>query len=343
MIIEITRTLSGQKDGKTWVRLNGIDGEGKLHKNIVAFDAKAAALQAGLDKLVPNGVEISTRRLLIDVKGEYRDGKQIIRDGKPVTRGDGSPVLSRSFVVSSFELLDGPVLEVARIRRDGEFFLDKAEKLRAEGRIQEAYMVLAEYAARACNRPLDFILAKGDEHEDDDDLAFGDAATPAKQEGGPAPETQPEAQVASGGEPEIALEREPEVAPSPSPSAEPVRPSPAAQGFDPEASARAAYRQEDAQQAAMALREQRSAPERPTPVGRVPSRDVLEDETPAANGARPAAEPTRSPSLAQQRQSPPRQEQAPAPAAEPAAAPPPEAPARPRRGLGLGGGMRLGR
>jgi len=177
-IIEISRYQSGEKEGNVWVRLLGL-GEGGRHTVAhVAMGPVAAALRGELDKLVPPGEDIASRRLLVDFEGNYGNGKPRFRNGKPETRADGSPAYSRVFYVDKFTILNGPTLELARNRRDASVMRAKAEALAAEGKFEEAYGLLDDLAARVCNLPPRTPIVKDDLAEDEE---FGEttAATAA--------------------------------------------------------------------------------------------------------------------------------------------------------------------
>jgi hypothetical protein len=172
IMIEITGLTSGESatSKRNWVRLTGRDRGGR-HVSAVCFDQAAENVSKTVGRMVPEGEDVASQRLLVDLTGEFKDGKQIVRDGKPVTREDGSPVLSRSFFIETFRLLTGPMLEMARMRRDADARLTRAEKLALEGDFKGAYRVLGEFAAGLCARPFELADAVS---SDNDDEVFGD-------------------------------------------------------------------------------------------------------------------------------------------------------------------------
>ena len=269
-IIEITRMDSGATERGPWVRLWGLGRGGKALPPAVAFGDKAAALKSELDAIVPEGEEIASRRLLVELIGDYREGKPIVRNGQPVMR-DGQPVRSRSFYVEKFKILTGPTLELARIRRDGETLIDRAEALRTEGKLDEAYRTLLEFASRACNRPMEIVTAKADAPEDDE--VFGEVQsieTPAEERNEQAAPTA----VAAQAEGPAQTERD-----SASPEDEP----------NPEAAAAAAFAAEDAMTSRFSRAVASHGPSSPA------ERDVLDDDPPKPE---PRASLARSPMLA---------------------------------------------
>jgi len=184
-IIEIKRTRADEGKTGPWLRLAGRDHRGK-NVNAVVFGPKATALTKELLDLVPEGEEIANRRLLIELVGQFKDG-QFVRDGRTVK--------TRTLHVDSYKVLTGPTLELARLRRDAEAVLDKAEELRKAGDFQGGYRVLAEYAAAACNRSIDLINSA----EAVEDEVFGDPEPTAEETDTPASEPvgNPEAEAAA--------------------------------------------------------------------------------------------------------------------------------------------------
>jgi len=173
IMIEITGLASGQAGDKKWLRMLGRDGRGK-HVTAVCFDQLADTIGKTISKMIPEGADVASQRLLVDLVGEFRDGKQVVKAGKPVTKGDGTPLLSRSFFIENFRLLTGPMLEMARMRRDADARLTKAEKMGAVGDFTGAYRVLGEFVASICSRPFELV----DHNSDDlDDEEFGDTET----------------------------------------------------------------------------------------------------------------------------------------------------------------------
>lgn len=173
IMIEITGLTSGQSNDKNWVRLTGRDGRGKSVK-AVCFDQLADTISKTISKMIPEGAEVASQRLLVDLVGEFRDGKQIIKDGKPLARGDGSPICYRSFYIENFRLLTGPMLEMARMKRDADARLTKAEQLAATGDFTGAYRVLGEFVASICSRPFELVEHNSDDLDDEE---FGDTET----------------------------------------------------------------------------------------------------------------------------------------------------------------------
>lgn len=174
IMLEITRFASGvSNNNKLWTQVSGLDRNGR-RVDAVCFDQMADTVKKTITKMIPDGAEVGSQRLLIDLAGEFRDGKQKVRDGKPVTRADGSPVLHRSFHIETFRLLTGPTLEMARMRRDADMRLTKAEKMSVAGDVNGAYRVLGEFVAGLCSRQFDLVEPKAAEIVADEDEEFGD-------------------------------------------------------------------------------------------------------------------------------------------------------------------------
>jgi hypothetical protein len=174
IVLEITGLTSGkiETSNRNWLRLNVRDRGGR-NEVAVCFDQAAENVEKAVMRLVPEGEDVASQRLLVDLTGEFRDGRQIVRGGKPVVRQDGSPVLSRQFWIESFRLLTGPQLEKARMQRDADLRLTRAEKLAADGDFKGAYRVLGEFAANLCARPFEMAETTDENLEDE---IFGDTS-----------------------------------------------------------------------------------------------------------------------------------------------------------------------
>ena len=295
--IEITHYISGKNAEGDWVRVRGLTAEGRSTVTHEAKGEKASALRAKLDNLVPPGEDIASRRLLVEFVGNYGNGRQRFKDGKPETKADGSPVYSRVMNIEGFTILDGLTLELARHRRDATLMRGKAEALAAEGKFEEAYRILDDLAGRVCNKPPRAAVAKDDLSEDEE---FGETeahrtgSSPALAEG------TSKTTLAAGGERQptetatsdapAALDDSPVTLPVDVPVAKPVP-----EAFDPETSAAQAFAQEDARLAAEARRQERrdsqASPRASSasPSASGPARDVLDDEAPSRKPAQPSS------------------------------------------------------
>lgn len=186
LVLEITSLESGtfgKAEEKThWTRLWGKNAAGSYCR-ASSFGALAERLENELSRHVPKGEMIGTTRIVVDMTGEWKDDKEY-------TKADGTVVKNRYFSITTFDVLTGPVLELARLRRDGGDRLALAEQHRQEGRLDIAYRTIAEFAATICNRPLD--LSALAEANAADDAEFGSV-----EEQAPDPEAAAAARFAS--------------------------------------------------------------------------------------------------------------------------------------------------
>lgn len=189
-----------EKDGKSkpWARLTGRDTRGRYAQAVV-FDNLADALNSDLANLTGPGEEIGDKHFIVEMTGEWRDGKQRLdSSGKPLFNADGSPKRSRSFHVETYAVLTGPALELARARKLAVDALAQATEANAKGDRDEAYAALWEFVARVARRPAD--------NADEDMTAQAEAApgasTPAAEAtpeaSAPVADTAPAADAASG-------------------------------------------------------------------------------------------------------------------------------------------------
>lgn len=104
---------AGQKrdSNGSWAILRLKTEDGKLH-TVKAYDSHAAALCNKLHEMTPEGQNIEKMGFVLDLVGQLRTGKQIVKNGNPLTYGDGSPVLEKYIRVDRFNLLTGPGVEL---------------------------------------------------------------------------------------------------------------------------------------------------------------------------------------------------------------------------------------
>jgi len=154
--MKLTLEINGLQSGKSskednpydWTTITGHTAKGvKCYAK--AYDDTGLALEREIVKHTPSGEEIGTTRIVVQMTGEWRDGKPYKR------ASDGKTVTNRYFRISTFDILTGPQLELARLKRDLAAKLTLAEDLRASGRMGLAYRTIAEFAAVISNRELD--------------------------------------------------------------------------------------------------------------------------------------------------------------------------------------------
>lgn len=109
--------------------------------------SRAQKLQADLRAQV-GSENLKDRRITIDVTGEWKtDREPRKRGGETVKDGGGKPIFDRHFEASSpAAFLEGPLLELFRIRRMARVRAYEADKLVKEGKKDEAFAVLREFA-----------------------------------------------------------------------------------------------------------------------------------------------------------------------------------------------------
>lgn len=207
LVLEVVKHehKTAEKSGRTvtWSSLWGTNSNG-TYCRCVAFGAVAESLDRELSRLTPPGEEPGNARLVVDLTGEWQDGREY---EKP----DGTRHKRREFRIVSFDVLTGPHLELARLRRDGVSVIGEAEEFRSQGRLDLAYRRVAEFVSQLCNRPLDLEGLK--EAFADDEAEFGasdpEAAAAARYAAMDGPSEPME--IAPGQE-LAALGREPETA-----------------------------------------------------------------------------------------------------------------------------------
>lgn len=180
LVIEIETLEHGKGEKTSWTKLRGRNSNGS-YKKAIAWGAVAESLYKELYAHVPKGEEIGSMRIVVDMTGEWETRKW---------EQDGKERRDNRFKVATFEILTGPILELARLRRDGAARLELAEEHRKEGRLELAYKTVAEFAAQVCNRPID--LSDIEDFSDDDDAEFGSVS-----DGQPDPEAAAAARYAA--------------------------------------------------------------------------------------------------------------------------------------------------
>lgn len=111
----------------------------------------AAALNARLAAMLSEGETIVGKQLAVEVTGEFN-----------VFTNDAGQ-RRRWFSADKFEVVQGPALELARMRRDAASALETAEMLRKAGRIDQAYKMVTTTFAEFARVPLD-LSDLDDEH-----------------------------------------------------------------------------------------------------------------------------------------------------------------------------------
>lgn len=135
-------------DHQTWVendvrytRIRGPYGNSTLPVKVRGN--MAAALNARLSAMLSEGETIVGKQLAVEVTGEFN----------VFTNETGQR--RRWFSAEKFEVVQGPALELARMRRDASSALETAEMLRKAGRIDHAYKVVMTTFAEFARVPLD--------------------------------------------------------------------------------------------------------------------------------------------------------------------------------------------
>jgi hypothetical protein len=132
----LNASYSPEKGG--WLRLDGKLKSGRtIHGTL--FDGPANALHKKLGAIVPEGENIASMNLMIDIEGRW-----VERASTPGNDG-AEKKNSRYFKIHEFDVLDGRALEIARISRDSARVLEVSQKVTT---VEDAYQVLAEFVAR---------------------------------------------------------------------------------------------------------------------------------------------------------------------------------------------------
>lgn len=161
LVMEIESLDSGLSKKGPWTRIVGTDARGRFAK-AHTFGKTAEALSSALSKLLMPGEEIGNRGFTVDLTGDWMENTRTNNEGKTFT--------VRSFQIQTFDILMGPVAELAKIRRLGAAALKASEAHRRDGRLDLAYRSVSEFLSSTVGVPLD--LSDLQDHSADDE-AYG--------------------------------------------------------------------------------------------------------------------------------------------------------------------------
>nr|WP_250807759.1 hypothetical protein [Neorhizobium tomejilense] len=171
LTMEIQGLNTGQSNRRSdnklfsWTSVWGNDTNNR-HAYAKVYGAVAEALNAKIASMLDQGEVVSSKRLVVTMEGQWK-AEEFEHNGKRETK--------RIFYGTTFEILDGPALESARLRRDAVSALRKAEELRKAGQLALAYEATAQFVANFAGVPLDldeFLSASAAEEAE-----FGAVAT----------------------------------------------------------------------------------------------------------------------------------------------------------------------
>lgn len=158
MTVQILSHEAGKEDNESWTRLQVVNPRGRFYVKFKG--AKAEALTRDLVNTLSEGETIASKRLFIELFGEWTT----------FTRPNSSFKV-RYFKAENYKVVNGPSLELARIRGQALEALQNAEVLRNAGAIAQAYKVVAAHLAELAQFPLDLSDAA-----DMDDALIGQIA-----------------------------------------------------------------------------------------------------------------------------------------------------------------------
>jgi hypothetical protein len=153
--MKMTMEIQGHKSGQSarrgsgqmmsWASIWGNDTNNR-HAYVKLYGETAEALNKKLASLLDEGEVVSSKRFVITCEGEWKSDE---------FQKDGKIHQNRFFHAVTFNVLDGPALESARLRRDAMNALKKAEDFRKNGQIALAYEATAQFVANFAGVPLD--------------------------------------------------------------------------------------------------------------------------------------------------------------------------------------------
>jgi hypothetical protein len=138
---------NGQEDLMLFVV--GRDLSGRFERARI-FSDDARTLEAHVEKSTPEGHDVSDARIFVELTGDLEYGKQVVKNGVPQTRGDGSPLRERYIKVrpGGVRVLSGPALEWQMLRHEAAQVMVKAHALAEGGNFEEAYHALEGLLSR---------------------------------------------------------------------------------------------------------------------------------------------------------------------------------------------------
>lgn len=148
MTVQVVGHESGKEDNVSWTRIDVANHKGKFP---VKFrGAKAEHLTRDLMSTLGSGETIPSKRLFVELFGEWTT----------FTRS-GSSYKVRYFKADDYAVIDGPSLELARMRGQAAEALHNSEVLRNAGAVGQAYKILAAHLAEVAQIPLDLSEIEG--------------------------------------------------------------------------------------------------------------------------------------------------------------------------------------
>lgn len=153
----VTSHETGTENNQRYTRIVGPYGGRSLPVKVRGN--MAAALNARLSATLSEGETIESKKLFVELTGEF------------VTFTNAQNQRRRYFSAEKFEVVQGPALELARMRREAASVIENAEMLRKAGRIDQAYRMVATTFAEFGQVPLDIA-------DLDDDHLIGELAEP---------------------------------------------------------------------------------------------------------------------------------------------------------------------
>lgn len=150
LVLEISSMGSGSFNHEDkeikWVRLAGKDKEGRYSvAQTKGYVAESIIREIG--KMLVPGEEISSRRFIVDLTGQWVDGKPWEKDGRTIR--------NRYFSIASFNILHGPVLELNRVRREAAEVVSTALEIYKGGDVHSAFRTLLDHAAKISGTAID--------------------------------------------------------------------------------------------------------------------------------------------------------------------------------------------
>lgn len=142
MTVQVVGHEAGKEDNVPYTRIMVVNARGRFHAKFRG--AKAEQLTRDLVATLSEGETIATKRLFVELAGEFTS----------FTRPDSSFKV-RYFKAEDYKVVNGPSLELARLRGDALQTLQNAETLRNVGALAQAYKLVATYAAELAQFPLD--------------------------------------------------------------------------------------------------------------------------------------------------------------------------------------------
>jgi hypothetical protein len=135
-------------DGKpiNFIAVFGRDASGRAGK---AFfnNARAQKLHADILSHMDGSADLKARRLTIDVTGEWKTDREPRKRGGEVVKDDaGKPIHDRHFETNqTATFVEGPLLELFRIRREAKRRAYDADKLVQAGKTDEALALMRDF------------------------------------------------------------------------------------------------------------------------------------------------------------------------------------------------------